>query len=620
MALRFPGVDSADPRLPDVVLDASVPDVDVRRHGASPSATAAINQAAIQATINEAGGQRAVYLPPGVFTVGGTRVGTYNAILTYTSGLRFHGPGTLKIADNFTDGGDYRLFAPASAITTDNVTFEGFKVDGNAANNLVLGSSGGNIRQAYMIFCYAGENVTVDDVTFVDCPGRNIIVLGNNLTASITNGRVSNCRFRNMGGAITNNHLQNDHSTVYTQFNGGTVTNNTFANDSVVDPASPATRTVSAMEIHGSRTLVQGNRVTNYTHGGNAVAGVFDSIGNSWVDNKFAGLTKLGISLWTLSTFTHSDLTISRNVMQMHSDLNTVLAGVYQFPTTAGTTKQMRNLTITENTIYSDYSTPHSAAWHGIYLTAIDGAKVARNTIRNTSGDGIILDDHDGSALNIEHVDISDNTIINAGYHTVANRLWAILVINSDTADAKFHDIRIADNTITKATAAGPMRGISIQGAGTITDVTVVGLGKVSNIANLANIASNTGSDTALVSILPRVESIATATSPTSGVWRVGDQLLHDNVAASGTLGKVCTTAGGAVQAAVWAVATAYIVGQWVRTSGNKVLECIVGGTSHASTEPNPTVLGDPVTDNTVTWAYRATALAVFKTFGAVAA
>jgi hypothetical protein len=61
-----------------------------------------------------------------------------------------------------------------------------------------------------------------------------------------------------------------------------------------------------------------------------------------------------------------------------------------------------------------------------------------------------------------------------------------------------------------------------------------------------------------------------------------------------------------AASATAWAVGTAYAVGDIVRkvASNGHVFRCIVAGTSHATTEPTwPTVSGQTVTDNTVTWA-----------------
>jgi len=58
--------------------------------------------------------------------------------------------------------------------------------------------------------------------------------------------------------------------------------------------------------------------------------------------------------------------------------------------------------------------------------------------------------------------------------------------------------------------------------------------------------------------------------------------------------------------ATTWAAATAYALGDVVRpVSGNgHLFRCIVAGTSHATTEPTwPTVSGQTIADNTVTWA-----------------
>jgi hypothetical protein len=593
------------------------PYLDVRTFGAVGDGVTD-DTAAIQAAINAAAG-RTVYLPAGTYLLNGPRQGPYNALLTFGSNTHIAGDGdasTLKLADGYTTAGDYRIIAPAAAAATDHVTFEHFRIDANAANNLVLGSSGANIRQGYVVFVWGGADVVIDDVTVENAAGRNVFVLGNNLSASITAGRVSNCHIYNVGGAVAGNHLQNDHSSIYTQFADGIVSGNTLANAAPFDPSTPATRTVAGMEIHGSRTLVINNHVTNYTHGGNAVAGAFESVGNTWIGNHFAGLTKLGVALWSL--FPNTDLTIAHNVFQMYTDLNTVTGGVYQFNASSGTVAGMTNLTIAHNTIYSNDTTPRSAAWHGVFLTAVDGAKIVHNTFRNTQGAGVNIESHTQAALHVSNVLIANNLIINAGFHTLVNRLWAISLINAGAFGNRFTDIAIHDNRITKTAVITQGRGLSIQGAGRIANVTFTGLDKIANIANITQLVAATGSAMINVALMPKVLSATTATAPTSGLWLKGDQVLHSDVAAAGTLGKVCTTVGAAVEA-VWAASTAYTAGQWIRTSLNRVMECAVSGTS-GTTEPAPATLGELIVDGGVTWCYRNNGLAVFKTFGAVAA
>lgn len=595
--------------------------IDVRKYGYDTAATGAVNAAAIQSALNEASGLRGIWIPPiGPCTVDGPRTGTFNAMFTYVSGTEVYGGGDqscLKVANGYTAGGNYNIFAPATATTTNNVLFHRFKIDGNAANNIVLGGTGPDVRQAISIYCYAGTNVTIDDVTVTNNPGRNVFALGGNINpVSITNGRVTNCRISNVGGGITGNELQNDCSTIYTQFDRGVVGWNDISNPAPFDPNTPTPRTVLGMEIHGSRTLVVGNRVTNLTHGGNAVASIADSIGNTWTGNTFTNLTRVGINLWAVVGFTHANLSITDNVMRFETSYNLVTAGIYEYNTSAAVGAQIRNLTIARNVIESDSTTLISSAWHGVYLTSIDGARVINNVFRNTSGPGVTLDGHSEAALNVERVEICDNQIYNAGFHTVANRQYAILLINAGTFGSQFKNIRIVDNRITKPTSAGTARGINVQGAGRIEDVTIDGRGLVENMAAFNQLATITATDVVRCFVLPKTETIATATSPTTGIWTIGDQILHTDVASAGFLGKVCTTAGGATSA-TWGVATAYAKGVWIKTSTNKILECIVAGTSSGA-EPAPVTLGDPVVDNTVTWAYRHTANPVFKTFGVV--
>jgi len=87
-----------------------------------------------------------------------------------------------------------------------------------------------------------------------------------------------------------------------------------------------------------------------------------------------------------------------------------------------------------------------------------------------------------------------------------------------------------------------------------------------------------------------------------------GDEISGTGYTAGGaTLGtKTLTVTPADSWGDAWAVATAYAVGDVIRpSSGNGHLyKCIVAGTSDASTEPTwPTVSGQVVTDNDITWA-----------------
>lgn len=88
----------------------------------------------------------------------------------------------------------------------------------------------------------------------------------------------------------------------------------------------------------------------------------------------------------------------------------------------------------------------------------------------------------------------------------------------------------------------------------------------------------------------------------------VTNEVTGTNYTAGGTTlaSKTVTVTAANSWATAWATGHAYAVGDIVRpTTGNgHLFRCIVAGTSHATTEPTwPTVSGQTVVDNTVTWA-----------------
>nr|WP_275677732.1 glycosyl hydrolase family 28-related protein [Neobacillus drentensis] len=99
---------------------------------------------------------------------------------------------------------------------------------------------------------------------------------------------------------------------------------------------------------------------------------------------------------------------------------------------------------------------------------------------------------------------------------------------------------------------------------------------------------------------------------PTTGTYKVAQQVINATPVAGGFLGWVCITAGTANNNS-WANGKTYAVDTLV-SSGTNVYKCTKGGTSG----PNaPTGTGTSISDGGCTWRY-VSAKAVFKPFGAI--
>lgn len=447
--------------------------INVQNYGAKGDG-ATDDTAAIQQALNAGVAQNLpVYVPAGTYIIAG-RQGAFGAILTYQSNTTFFGDGeksVIKVIDNQVGrGDDYMIFAPPAAGATNNVVFRNFKLDGNGTKNLQPANV--PILHAYGVYVDRGDNITIQDCFFKNLPGPSAIVLGNNTSpASTSNAKVINNRFHGSGAGISGNRNLDDTSTIYVQADGGLIKGNRLWNDRPINPNSPNTVVVTALEIHGSRTLVADNYIENYTAGANAVSTVINSIGNTWQNNIFRNLSNLGVNIWAKAPFTHSDLTIRNNSIQMYGEFGSEIAGIYQDHRAASTTTVVKNLAITDNAIYFDDTRSRPAVNHGIRLTAVSGANVARNYIKNFQGDGINFEPHHSLSVPVQDVDIADNTIEDVGRTALANRLWAIH-INWNIADRTVSRINIRGNQIKKYTSPN-MQSIRIEGSGTIQDVTV---------------------------------------------------------------------------------------------------------------------------------------------------
>ncbi len=446
------------------VFDSDAMRAEVRQRVASFDASAYINEAVRYALTH---GYQTIYLPSGTYILSGQRTGLYDAILFARSHLTILGDGQgsiLKVADNYTNGGDYRVLAPIAEEDINNFSVRNVHFDGNAKHNLVLSSfEQEHIRRTYSINILSGSDIRISECWFSNNPGRGVINLGNNASApSMSNVVIQNNVIANVGGSIKGNRQQNDHSSIYLQADGATVANNRFYNDAPVDPFTAPKVTVVALEIHGRNTHVTANDVENYSTGGNAVAQVQNSENNVWSGNKFHNLTSLGLTLWSVAPYQNKNLVIKDNTFHIDNSVYTGNTAIFQNPLPGATTSQIKNLLIENNIIYSTINARKMATWHGISLCAVDGAIIRGNKIQNIQGCGINLEES-VAVLGVNDVNIYENEIINVGLHRGANRVWAIRVSNPD-AKHLFARINIHDNIMTGDKTDGHMRGILIDG------------------------------------------------------------------------------------------------------------------------------------------------------------
>lgn len=581
--------------------------------------------AAANAAHNAGGGT--VLITPGEWTTGTTRVGSFYALLPVYPNVRYEGLGydcVVKLPNDTTTAGEYRIFAPfdSGAADTDNVSFTNFRIDGNAGNNIVLGTTGGDIRYAFGIQVARGRNIRVQHMWFENMAGRNVIVIDGTNPATIRckDVWITDNHLRNLGGANVGNHLQNDHSAIYSQADGAHILRNEiWAADAVWDPDATASRIVAAYEVHGSRNDVSGNKAWYCTTGANIVAAVAENRGTRFTKNEYWNCTKQGIQL--VSMFPLRDLQIDGDLIHLHTSYNGAVAGIYQSTSAINTIYPVENLKIDDVDILNDDLTARSTTVPGVQLCAVDGGRVRGCRIRNMPGGGINVANGSHASATVSNLSIAENDIKNVGLYSGSSDIFAIHILN-DHATKVMRGVWVSRNAIHKDEPSGQMRGVRFSGgaaSGVIEESGTVD-NRYRNIRDITTWESTlNATNFRRVSFPPRrFFSTSGGADPTSGMYLRGDQILYTDVTANGFVGKIAVNSAAA-RGGDWLASTAYPVGAWRRAVvTGKIIECVVAGTSHSSVEPNPTTLGETFTDGSVSWVYRATTSVSWKTFGAI--
>jgi Right handed beta helix region len=406
-----------------------------------------------------------------------------DVILVPKSGVSITGKGygsVLKVTDNFTEAGDYVVFAPLKGEAVSDISFRNFRIDGNGSRNLVKGSTGASIRRGMAIWLFAGKNVRVEGVWFENQPGMNVVKFGSDsLSYLVTDSVIENCVFSHVGGAIAGNRRQSDHSTLYISGRNVTVRNNRLSNPEPYNENGPPGAVVAGIEMHGSDMTVTGNRVENYGTGGYIVSDGYVAAANQrWTGNTFLNMTKIGISLWSIQKV--RNIVIDSNTIKLYGELDQCVAGIYQSLVPPDTTMGFDGLTISGNTISGGRAKRGGTVWNGIQLTAATNAVIRGNTIDTVSGAGILLIGNRQRPLDCANILIEGNTVRDTSFNGYGAYPFAIDITNEGLG--RFADIRVVGNGIESSGFSPAMRGIRVEGKGPFSRVKVEKTNRFSGI------------------------------------------------------------------------------------------------------------------------------------------
>ena len=212
------------------------------------------NALAIAGSLASSTGSAYIYVPDGrVCLINSNPNSTIslNALEILAPGVGIKGSGTIKIGNGINFDSLFAWTSPPTA-----ATYQDFTVDLNGANNPMLSDPNlGSInrRSAFSSAVGSGNGIRFYNITFKNGNGVWSIT-----TSNIDEVTVDSCHWVNWG---LNSSVSFDSSLIYTNpVNGGsTVVNNDFTS------GGPALH--SAIEVHNSDAVIEGNRVYGFDYG-----------------------------------------------------------------------------------------------------------------------------------------------------------------------------------------------------------------------------------------------------------------------------------------------------------------------------------------------------------------
>lgn len=396
--------------------------------------------AAIQAAVDAAfaAGGGTVYAPAGTYLLA-----SYTSAPYYTVKARSNvsvvgdGPTTIfKIANGLVTPAEGVAFLYNHTEALDNIRYSNFTVNWNGQNNPNYNTLGSNT-------CRLGgaggvSNWHIDNVRFLNPGGHHNIFIG----GGGTNNSVTNCIFKNAGRAVAGNTLITDHSSIYTNCNQLVIANNMFTCDNLNDTVA------TAIELHGSEVLCQGNSVVGYAVG--IIVGASENTGNNFhynVANNVLTNVIDGIRIVASNADYNDFYIVEGNEVYCRASPSRNSVGIGTINSSSAMSGQLK----ISNNIVMMKDSPELARVHaGIALTDWANVTVVDNNIVNWAAEGFYYENVSGLA---NFIDLTSNYITGCGYTSNTPNKRSI-VINAG-AGGDIQAVFLYNNVINTATPYG---------------------------------------------------------------------------------------------------------------------------------------------------------------------
>lgn len=353
------------------------------------------------------------------YLLGSLDSGTNRAIIRQYSNVTHEGQGeatVLKAAAGLnTVSQQFAFFYPpdeTNTYTYSNIHIRNIKFDANGANNLT-----GGPYQNIAFGVRFGSLFSVENCTFVNFPGYQVVSFGDNPAIQVSQIQVSGNTFVNCG--YPTNASLTDHSSIYVVGSHYEIYSNRFY-------CSSQDIYGTAIEMHGTNGSAFGNSVFNYARAINIASQLNHAGSNlSFVNNTILNAQSV-LRVYFDGTAEGKNIVVANNIFRQSVQHATF--PFIDFDTSVSATG-LKNVVFANNVISSDVAGGVASTIPLLKLGRAANIKLTNNTFNGGNGPAIGGGTFDTSTS----IEIRQNTIVDCGQSSTAAAQRGVLISTATT-------------------------------------------------------------------------------------------------------------------------------------------------------------------------------------------